>query len=713
MSVTNERVTADSLDKNFDIRAEFPLPDMETWRKLAEASLKGGSYEKKLLTQTLEGIQLEPIYTAEHLSGADLEQLPGYADFIRGTQESGHLCKSWQIAQELSGPVAEEVGALAEQVGKKGQNALVLNLHPSVRCGDPDAADPQGTATWAHTLADFRQLLGNLSLQDMPVHIDGGVNGLELLSMMVARQQALGQPVEALEGSLLSDPLGVLNQTGKLSQDLSSVLDKAAWAVNWADGCCTKLRTLGVNGLVLREAGADVVMELASMLAMGTTYVDEMIARGLSLQAIVNGMAFTSGVGPFYFMEIAKFRALRALWARIISAYGDENVDGRLWVRAQTSTYEWTRYDRHVNLLRATTEAFAAVVGGVDALTVTPFCRPTGEEDDLARRISRNIQIILRDESHLDRVIDPAGGSYYVEWLTRQLIDKAWALFVEIDEAGGYLEELKNGGIQNRIHQARTIREKDLAKRKQILVGVNAYANTKEEPPSVPLGEAAWVQEKRQAVQRDILENGHKMNEIRIEAQNTLREKNGDVVHQLAKAYLEGESMLALNLGELSPEPIQVTSLDFTRLAEDFEALRDRTAKRLASGKGAVRVLLLTLGTMTEHKARAEFSKAFMEIAGFEVLYPEALPNAEAVLNKVREVKPQVVVLCSTDERYGEWVSVLAQPLKSQAGLVTVLAGYPREQVEAYRQAGIDEFIYLGCDAVKTLCDIFDKSEVK
>lgn len=713
MSVANEKVTTDSLDKVFDIRAEFPLPSIETWRKVAEESLKGGSFDKKLLTQTLEGIQLEPIYTAENLKELEIEQIPGHASFMRGSNESGFLCKSWQVAQELMSAQPEAVGRMVEQAVERGQNALVFNLHPAVRTGKLDAVDGAGQTTWAHTLSDFRQLLGTVSLKDIPVHIDGGLNGLELLAMMVARQQLLGQPVDELNGTLLSDPLGVLNQTGALTQDLGGVFDKASWAMNWANGCCSGLRTLGVNGLVLREAGADIVTELASMLAMGTAYIDEMIARGLSLKTIVSNMAFTSGVGPFYFMEIAKFRALRALWARIVSAYGDETATGRLWVRAQTSTYEWTRYDRHVNLLRGTTEAFAAVVGGVDALTVTPFSRPTGEEDDFARRISRNLQIVLRDESHLDRVVDPAGGSYYVEWLTHQLIDKAWSVFVEIDEAGGYLEELRSGGIQARVRQARQTREKDLAKRKQVLVGVNAYANVKEDTPLVPVGESAWIQEQRKDVTGYLLKKEPKIDDVRHAAQTILLDKQGDVVQVLAQGYLDGASMFALHLGESTGELVQVEKFCFSRLAEPFEALRDRSAGRIASGSGPVRVLLLTLGPVPEHKARAEFSKAFMEIAGFEVIYPDALTTVEDALAKVKETVPQIVVLCSTDEQYAEWVPALAKPVKDMAPVTVVLAGFPKDQLDSFRQSGVDEFIYLGCDAAKILGDLLEKSEVK
>ncbi len=714
MSVKNENVQVDSLDKEFNIAADFPLPDTNAWRKLAEESLKGGSYEKRLLTQTLEGIQLEPIYTAENIDGLELEQLPGGGEFARGTNLTGHVCSSWQLAQELAVTQPEELGRLAENAVKKGQNALFIPLHPAIRYADPDLEDTQGRSVWAHSLADFNAMFGDLNLKDIPVHIDAGVNGLELLAMMVARQQQKKQPIEALNGSFVSDPLSVLNETGHLPQNFSLLLDKAAVALNWAGSCCPDLRTVGVNGHFLREAGADALTELGAMLSMGTLYIDELVARGLPVERIALSMSFSSGIGPFFFMEVAKFRALRVLWSRIISAYGADPLAGRVWVRAQTSTYEWTRYDRHVNLLRGTTEAFSAIVGGVDALTVTPFSRPSGEEDDFARRISRNLQIILRDESHLDRVIDPAGGSYYVEWLTQQLIDKAWALFVEIDKAGGYLEELKAGRIQERIAQCRQARQKDLAKRNHLLVGINAYANVKEEAPGRVGGEDDFVSAKRLEAKRECRDGIELFRESRQTALNGLKNNTGDLVQLLSKGYIDGASLFNLHLSGVGEQPLRTEPFVSSRLAEPFEMLRDRTVSRLSSGDGPVSVLLLTMGPVSEHKARAEFSKSFMEIAGFDVIYPDPLASADLAIAEAKKVKPDIVVICSQDDRYPEWVPALAQPLKSALpGLSLVLAGYPKEQVEMLRQQGVDEFIFLGCDALKVLNDLFDKSEVK
>lgn len=714
MSVTKERVQADSLDKEFDIAADFPLPSLETWRKIAEESLKGGSYEKKLLTQTLEGIQLEPIYTADLLKGMKIEQIPGFGEFVRGARSAGHLCSPWQIAQELMTPRPADVGKMAEKVLGRGQDALLLPLHPAIRCADLEAADYSGKSIWAHSLADFTSMLAKVDLQVVPVHIDAGINGLELLAMMVALQQSKKQPVQALLGSVLSDPLSVLNQTGHLSQDLSLMFDKAASALNWAGSCCPRLRTLGVNGLLFREAGADAVLELAAMLAMGTTYIDQLVARGISVERISAGMAFTAGIGPHFFMEIAKFRAWRALWTRIVSAYGVESHSVKPWVRAQTSTYDWTRYDRHVNLLRATTETFSAIVGGVDAVTVAPFSRLDSEDDDFSRRISRNIQIILRDESHLDRVVDPAGGSYYVEWLTQQLIDKAWKLFVEIDEAGGYLEELKSGKIQALIKRSRQTRSQDLAKRKQLLVGINAYANVKEEAPGKANGETGFVCVKRVEKKQQVESKADNNRLARENLLKCIRDNSGDVIQLLAQGYADNQSIFDLHISDPGNEPLQVLPFDFSRLSEPFETLRDRTATRIQDGRGPVRVLLLTMGPAAEHKARADFSKMFMEVAGFEVVYPETLNGIDDALAKGRECKPEIAVLCSTDERYPELVAALPQPLKTALpGLTMVLAGNPRDLAEKFRQEGIDEFLFLGCDALKVLNDLFDKSEVK
>lgn len=703
MASTDRSADFVKLEKELTLRDDFPLPTLEQWWEVAQESLKGAPFEKKLITPTAEGVSLQPIYTPADLAGTP-EQVPGTGHYRRGTQASGYAGHPWQVAQELGGP--DDPARLDLE---RGADALVCPLNAALRHGrfTPDA--PMGCGRWLTTLDDVRQVLAGVEPGQVPLHLDGGTCGLELLALLTAWDRE----ERGLRGTVVADPLAVLAETGSLSGGSDAALDRLAAVLRWQERHYPQLRTIGVNGYLLRQAGGDAVLELAAMLSMGVWAIDGLTDRGLALESITRRIAFLSGIGPSFFMEIAKFRALRVLWSRLVEAYGGQAEAGKAWVRAKTSTYGWTRYDRHVNMLRATTEAFSAVVGGVDALTVTPFDRLTGEEDEFSRRIARNVQILLREESHLDRVADPAGGSYYVEWLTDQLIERAWQLFLEIDRQGGYLEALRAGSIQERIAVSHQNREKDLRKRKQVLVGINNYANVKEEPPRRPAPDARAAAAHVQAQRNNQQRHGERATTVRAKALEALARGSDEAISLLTEEYRAGTSLLTLNLVPTAGADLKVEPLPIRRLADPFETLRDRVADRLAAGRPAPRALLLTMGPMGEYKARAEFCKGFLEVAGFEVIYPSGFADAEAALAAAAESAADVVVICSQDERYPEWVPALAPALKRLVRPPQVaLAGFPKEQVEGYRAQGIEHFLFLGCDAPELLTTMLNQTEV-
>jgi len=703
MASTDHSADSVKLEKELILWDDFPLPTLEQWREVAQESLKGAPFEKKLITPTTEGISLQPLYTPADLAGTP-EQIPGTGHYRRGTHISGYAGHPWLVAQELNEP-----GDQARQDLERGVDALVCPLNAAIRRGRFDPDVPGGCGQWLATVSDVQRLLAGIEPGQVSLHLDGGNCGLELLALLAAWDRE----GRGLRGAIVTDPLAVLAETGSLPGGSDAALDRLAAVLRWQERHHQELRTIGVNGYLLRQAGGDVVLELAAMLAMGVWAIDGLTGRQVALESVTRRIAFLSGVGPSFFMEIAKFRALRVLWSRLVEAYGGTAKAGKAWVRAKTSSYGWTRYDRHVNMLRATTEAFSAVVGGVDALTVTPFDRPTGEEDEFSRRIARNVQILLREESHLDRVADPAGGSYYVEWLTDQLIERAWQLFLEIDRQGGYLEALRAGSIQERIAASHQNREKDLRKRKQVLVGVNNYANVKEEPPRRPTPAVRVAAAQAEAQRENQQSHGERAAAVRARAQAALERGSDEAISLLVEEYRAGTSLFTLNLVPPAEAELKVDPLLPRRLADPFETLRDRVTDRVASGRPAPRALLLTMGPVNEYKARAEFCKGFLEVAGFEVIYPNGFADAEAALAAAAEAAADVAVICSQDERYPEWVPALVPALKRLARPPQVaLAGFPKDQVEGYRAQGVEHFLFLGCDAPELLTTMLNQTEV-
>jgi methylmalonyl-CoA mutase len=415
------------------------------------------------------------------------------------------------------------------------------------------------------------------------------------------------------------------------------------------------LRTLGINAAQWAEAGANAVQELAFGLATGVEYLRALDQRGLTADEAGPRFLFTYALGSNLFMEIAKLRAARLLWARAVGAAGGGPEAQRLVCHGRTTRWNKTVLDPHVNLLRTTTEAFAGIVGGCAGLQVGTFDECIRPPDDFSRRLARNIQIILAEECQLGRVVDPAGGSWYVETLTVQLAAKAWTLFQEIERRGGMGAALKAGYPQGLVEKTAADRQAATETRRDGIIGTNLHPNLREKLPAA-------------------------------------------MAIQPTQAAVAG----AVTVKPLVPR----------RRAEPFEALRRRTEALLARTGARPKVFLATFGSRKQHAARAEFSAGFFAAGGFDTVSAKSSDTPEAAAQAALASGAAVVVLCSTDETYPVLVPPCAQALKAAAKPpVVVLAGLPAtpELQQQFKSAGVDEFIHIRANCAKLLAGVLDQ----
>lgn len=627
-----------------DLNQAFALPDLSLWREAASAALKGADFERSLYRKSIEGIELKALYTAADAAPA--------ADGRRGWRRSG----AWEMAQELPGGRPERfAAALSEDLGQ-GLSGLALDL---------DALAPESAQALQTALAP-------LSPGQIPVHVYAS----EPRAALIALEhwlQAQGQDWSALRGSLCSDGLASLVHRGH--GDPQAHFDALAETIKYLQAQGSPLTAIGIDALPWHEAGADAAQELAGGAAALVETVQALAARGITPATSFANTSLRLGTGVHFFMELAKFRAARVLLARIAAAYGCAPAGMR--VQARSSRLWLTRKDPYSNYLRQTIGALAAVLGGVDVLSTGAYNESA--DDDFARRLARNLQLLLRDEVKLDRLIDPTGGSYAVESLTTRLAEAAWERFQAIEAQGGLLAALASGSPQQAVAATARQRLERVHTRKQALIGTNQYADPQEQPlaavaAAAPATELAPV-----------------------------------AAHDLASAraaFAAGASWpsLAAALASQTGGQNQVEALAPLRLAAGFEALRAEARAR------DYRVKLLPLGPAKDHRARVDFSRALFELAGMRVETAEPANPADSAQVTALAEGADAIVLCSADAVYETALAALAPALKAAyPELPLILAGRPKGKDEAYAAAGIDHFIWLGCDAHALLKELLSR----
>lgn len=684
---------------------EFTPPTDEEWKAACEALLKGAPFEKKMFTKTYEGITFDPMYTRKHTEDIlPKGVMPGMGDYLRGVDAAGYIGKPWGIAQACDETLPAENNELLRHEHDKGATIYHIVLDTASRTGvDARQAEAVGdTGTSVTTVEDMHVLLTGLDLAKFPLYVYAGANAVPLLALVAAARRASGEDMAEVRGIVGADPIGALAADGKLPTSLDAHYDSLAAAARWATVNAPHLRTVFVRSDVYSNGGANDVQEVASVLATATAYLRALCERGLTIDEAASQIAFAFSMGANFFLQIAKLRAVRPLWAQIVGAFGGSAEAQKMRIHARPALFFKTIYDPYVNMLRNTTEIFSGVVGGIDSFESAPFDEPIRKGDEFSRRIARNVQIMLQEEFGLLQPIDPAGGSWAVETLTRQMKEKIWAEFQRIEKEGGIIAALRAGSLQESMAAVLAARFKNADLRRDRIVGNNMYPNMTETLLETRAEDTAALKAQRTA---DI---DAYLSDIDVkhlgEALASLRQAHS-VDHAVEAAFAGAtiaELMTAVTEGNGAET---VTAIAPHRWSERFEALRQRTEEYKAEKNDNVKIFLANMGPIPQHKARADFTTGFLQVGAFEVLGNDGFKTVEEAADAARASGADAVVICSTDATYPEIVPALAPKLHEVLPKARVfLAGAaPKDLLETYKEAGIDEYISVRANCYEIL----------
>lgn len=583
---------AETRKRLFDM---FPPISPEEWRAKAEVDLKGADFGKKMVWRTNEGFDVQPLYRGVDIENLKAtESLPGEYPFVRGTRTDN----DWLMRQNIEVEDVAQANAKALDVLNKGINSLGFKIKKG--------ADVK-----------LAELLKGIYLPACEINISCCPKcALGLATELVELVKAAGCE-DTFKGSIDFDPFKRQFKHGvAFPGDVVALATELLKAVAPVKG----LKVLSVNTLNLTNAGAYIYQELGYALAWGNEWMAAMTEAGFSADEVAHRIKFNMGVSTIYFMEIAKFRAARQLWAQIVKQYNPEcDCACKMVVNAETSKFNQTLFDSYVNLLRSQTEAMSAALACVDSIVVVPFDAPYKKSDDFSERIARNQQILLKEESHLDKVVDPAGGSYYIEMLTASLAQEGWKLFLDVEDKGGFKACLEE--IINAVNASAKGRFDKVAKRKEQLLGTNQFPNFTE------------------------------------------------VAADKVAAKCECNCGCDCEEGEVK--------LNNKRLGAEFEEIRLATE---ASAHKPV-AFMLTIGNLAMRLARAQFSCNFFACAGYELVDNNGFKTVEEGVNAAMEKGADIVVLCSSDDEYATLIPEAVKLLDGRAELV--LAGPETDEFKA------------------------------
>lgn len=656
--------------------SEFSAASVDDWRKAAEESLKGAPIEKKLFSKTHEGVTLRPIYTAADV--AELaESWPGVPPYTRGSSPAP---RAPLVAQEIPAgmPKAFNEAVLSDLM--RGQDALAIQLDVASRRGvDPSEADTSEVAMCGLSLAcldDAGVAFQGIEPTAITTFLWAGATPLPMLGLLAAHS-------EDWQGGVLGDPLGEYARDGVLPVALDDAFEEMAAAIRWSRTHGGRVRTVGVGASDWAEAGGTAVEELAFGLATAVEYLRQLDERGIPAPESAGQFVFTYSLGSHVFPQIAKLRAARALWSRVLAACG---VAGEpAFIHGRGGIFNKSRLDPYTNMLRATAEAFSGVIGGVDSLHVAAFDETVRVPVEFSRRIARNVHTILSEECEFAAVADAAGGSWFVESLTAELAAKAWELFQQVEAKGGMTAALIEGFPQEVVAKAAEARMGAAASRRDAYIGVNLFPN----PTELPLDEEVSNDRRAIHAERAAFIEGKRPHSVsRVERS----------VEGVSGAFRAGATLS--QVGESLPrsaatEP-EIRRLHFRRAAEGYEALRGNALRAIKTTGKAPAVWLANFGPVKQHKARADFSAGFFAAGGFDVRQGTGATSPADAAKAAIDSKAPVVVLCSTDETYPGLVPDTVAAIKAKRPkTVVILAGYPADQIEALQAAGVDDFIHI------------------
>lgn len=679
---------------------EFTPPTYEEWKQACIALLKGAPFEKKLFTKTYEGITFSPMYfhaDTEPIQPA--KSFPGMGDYLRGVNPNGYVNAPWKIAQACDETLPEENNELLKHEIDKG--STVYNV--KVDCATRKAVDARKCqhigkhGCSVTTLGDVQTLLDGLKLDKYPLYVYAGESALPLLALIVAAVKKQGGDVAKLQGVIGANPIAEYVGNGTLNQSLDKLYDEAAAVAKWAIKNAPAVKTIFVKSNVFSNGGANDVQEVAYTLATGVAYLRALLDRGLTIDEAASQIMFGFSMGANFFMQIAKLRAVRPIWAQIVKAFGGNAESQKIHVHGRPAKFFKTVYDPYVNMLRDTSELFSGVVGGVDSFENSTFDEPVRKGDEFSRRIARNMQIILQEEFGLLQPIDPAGGSWAVETLTKQISEKIWAEFQTVEGKGGIVAALKEGYPQDQIAAILDARFKAAETRKDRIVGNNMYPNmTEERIDPRPESQAENLKARTAAIEAFL---------ANVDAKDAVAKIKADDVDSVIAAAQAGATIAEIRQALGTAEVDDIKAIEAHRWSERFEALRETTEKFKAAHNDNVKIFLANMGPIPQHKARADFTTGFLQVGAFQVLGNNGFKTVDEAAQAAKESGADAVVICSTDATYPEIIPALAPKLHEALPNATVfLAGAaPKDLLETYNAAGIDEYIHVKANCYKIL----------
>lgn len=603
--------------ENKKLFSDFAPVSKQEWLDKIQVDLKGADFNKRMVWRTNEGFNVQPFYQREDIKDlATTNALPGEFPYVRGNKKADNV---WYVRQNIVCDCPKEANAKALDILNRGIDSLGFKI-PANKLNSEyidtllngicaDCVELNFTTCQRHTV--------------------------ELAKILAAYFDKKGYDKKAVRGSVNFDPIEKMLSKGK---DTSAILPQLKEAVE-ALADYPYFRTIGINSATLTDSGAYSYQELGYALAWGNEYMQELTDVGIAPELAANNIKFNMGINGVYFMEIAKFRAARMLWAQIVSQYTPCKESAKMHVCATTTSYNLTLFDSYVNMLRTQTETMSAALAGVESIVVAPFDETFETPNEFAERIARNQQLLLKEECHFDKIVDVAGGSYFVEHLTDALAGQAWKLFLTVEEDGGFLAQAKAGKVQAVITETNKTRHANAGKRKEFILGTNQFPNfTEKSEGKTP-----------------------------IEGCHGCKDSGGDI-------------------------PAIVSS----RLASDFETLRLSTEK---AAKTPV-AFMLTIGNLAMRQARAQFSCNFLAAAGYKVIDNLGFETVKAGADAARKAGADIVVLCSSDDEYAEYGIPAFKAVGDSA--LFVIAGAPACS-DDLKAAGIENFIHVRVDQLQTL----------
>ncbi len=698
--------------------ADFPIPDLDEWRAEVTRLLKGADYDRTMQTKTPEGITLQPLYTAADTAALSPPSPPGTAPFVRGTRRVADRDHAWQIAQRIDHPDYAAYNDALRYDLERGVTTAVLPIDFAGRHGlDPDQAltgEVGNDGVSVVSIRGFSHALRGVDLERVPVTIETGSSGLFYYALLLAHADAIGVDRASLRGTIANDPIGSLAATGSLPYPLSGAFDEVACMTAYAADETPHLHTVRVDGSVYAEAGANAIQELAGAMATAITYLREAEQRGVSPTVMQQHLGFSFSLGSNLFMEIAKVRAARQLWNRILEVSGVKESNRCSTIHGKTTLRTKTVFDPYVNMLRDTTEAFAGAASGVDSLEVVPFDTPHGLADSFSRRIARNVQLLLRDESSLGRLLDPGGGSYYIESLTARLADDTWREIQRLETEGGLVPGLLSGSVQSSIQNSASAVLTSVARRRTVLVGTNQYPNAQEQPLDRDPFDYDGFYTRRVAALEELRTANEQATELAVLNRLSELAGNGDpaqTVPVLIEAARHGATLgeVTRSLPTRTGEAITVEAVTPIRLAEEFEVLRASVAASTTN----TNVFLATVGPVARYMPRLDFAASYFEVGGFTVERTSGFADATAALNAARASDASIVVIVGLDETYPDAIPTIASGLPTER-LVVVAGPPPDEPTERqYNEAGVDVYIHLRSNILEVLTGIAERVGVE